>query len=87
MQIRAAISQAHVNLLLEFLRSIDQKYVNVYHYGKNNDFLYGTDEFKNLVKDRHNGCDEEEMMELYSDISLWKIVKAVSYLLEREESI
>ena len=83
MQIREVISQADHQVLREYLASIGQKYENIYRNGKSNNFLYGTDEFR----DKYGGCDSEEMMELYPDVSLYKIVRAMSYLLEKEEYI
>ena len=67
MQIREVISQADHQALCEFLRTIEQKYETIYHNGKSNNFLYGTDEFRDrydAVKDKYDGCDGEEMMEL-----------------------
>lgn len=90
MQIREVISQADHQALCEYLVTIEQKYETIYRNGKSNNFFYGTDEFRdryNAVKDKYDGCDGEEMMELYPDISLYKIVRAMSYLLEREEYI
>lgn len=84
------MSQAQCNVLREFLRTVEQKYENIYLNGRNNNFRYGTDEFRdryNDVKDKYEGCAQEEMMELYSDISLYKIVRAMSFLLETEEYV
>ena len=76
--------------IIDCLKSIADKQVQIYLHGRSDNFCLGTEGFKqryNAVKDKYGGNAREEMMELYGDHSLYKIAMAMVWLLERREYI
>ena len=76
--------------ILEWLKFIADRQVNIYEDGRNNNFYLASQDFRqryNATKEKYGGDAGEEMMELYGDHSLYKIATAMIYLLEQSEYI
>ena len=76
--------------ILEWLKFIADRQVNIYEDGRNNNFYLASQDFRqryNAIKEKYGGDAGEEMIELYGDHSLYKIATAMIYLLERSEYI